>query len=174
MATPELSARQLEALEPWSLLVLGRELGKQKPLRRGHEPLVRVHAATASRNDTNQPQVVIQRVLNELVKNAIEACDSAANPAVVDVTIEVRAEHAWVSVKDNGPGLSERVRRNLFEAYFSTKDAGRGLGLYLARAHLRQLGGELSLGSHTVGGTCFIMTFPLEAPLLASPRVAAE
>ena len=165
MASPELSARQLEALEPWPLASCGRDLTHV----RGE---VRVRYAGAVECSTNQPELVIRRVLNELVRNALDACDSAGRQAVVDIAVAVERESARISVCDNGPGLSDAVRGGLFEAYFSTKEAGRGLGLYLARAHLRQLGGDLDLGEPGPAGACFVVTFPLEAPVLVSAKAA--
>lgn len=167
MATPELSARQLEALEPWPLASCGRDLTHGK----GD---VRVRYAGAPECSTNQPELVIRRVLNELVRNALDACASVGRQAVVDIAVDVASESARISVSDNGPGLSEHVRRGVFEAYFSTKEAGRGLGLYLARAHLRQLGGDVELGEAGAGGACFVVSFPLEAPVVVSAKVAAE
>lgn len=166
MASPVLSARQLEGLEPWPLSAC-------RDLEHGTSAVVHVHFSGDAEVRTNQPELVIRRVLNELVRNAADACDGAGKQAVVDVSVAARAGSARISVNDNGPGLSEHVRRGLFEAYFSTKEAGRGLGLYLARAHLRQLGGDLEL-SPSSNGACFVVTFPLEAPVFVSPRVAAE
>src|SRR5690606_2422365 len=131
MASPVLSARQLEGLEPWPLSAC-------RDLEHGTSAVVHVHFSGDAEVRTNQPELVIRRVLNELVRNAADACDGAGKQAVVDVSVAARAGSARISVNDNGPGLSEHVRRGLFEAYFSTKEAGRGLGLYLARAHLRQ------------------------------------
>lgn len=167
MATPELSARQLEGLEPWPLSAC-------RELAHGTSARVRVHFSGLEATTTTQPELVIRRVLNELVRNAVEACDTTGKPAEIEVTVEAREEVARISVRDNGPGLSEVVQDGLFEAYFSTKDAGRGLGLYLARAHLRQLGGELELGAPPPTGACFVVSFPLRAPAFAPPKVAAE
>jgi len=167
MATPELSARQLEALAPWPLASCGRDLTHGK----GE---VRVRYSGASDSSTNQPELVIRRVLNELVRNALDACDSVARRAVVEISVEVERERVRISVRDNGPGLTDHVRGGIFEAYFSTKEAGRGLGLYLARAHLRQLGGDLELGDPGSSGACFVVTFPLETPVVVSAKVAAE
>src|SRR5688572_10888155 len=166
MATPELSARQLEGLEPWPLSAC-------RELAHGTSARVRVHYSGADEVSTNQPELVIRRVLNELVRNAVDACDMAGRQAELDVTVEAQAGVARISVRDNGPGLSESVRHGLFEAYFSTKEAGRGLGLYLARAHLRQLGGDLELAGPAVSEACFVVSFPLQAPAFAS-KVAAE
>lgn len=166
MATPELSARQLEGLEPWPLAAC-------RDLAHGTSARVRVHYSGPADVSTNQPELVIRRVLNELVRNAVDACDSAGTQAAIEIAVEVRADVAHISVRDNGPGLSDPVRHGLFEAYFSTKEVGRGLGLYLARAHLRQLGGDLDLVAGA-SGACFVLTFPLQAPVFVSPKVAAE
>ncbi|HEY6727435.1 MAG TPA: HAMP domain-containing sensor histidine kinase [Polyangiaceae bacterium] len=167
MATPELSARQLEGLEPWPLSAC-------RELAHGTSAQVRVQYSGPDDASTNQPELVIRRVLKELVRNAVDACDGAGRQAEIDVAVEAQAGAARIVVRDNGPGLTDAVRHGLFEAYFSTKEAGRGLGLYLARAHLRQLGGDLELAGPAPSGACFIVSFPLQAPVFASPKVAAE
>ena len=74
-------------------------------------------------------------------------------------------------VQDRGPGVSAELRESAFAAFSTTKESGRGLGLFLARAHLNQLGGTLELADHDGVGARFVMRFPLRGRTLARPAV---
>ena len=74
-----------------------------------------------------------------------------------DGTVKVSAVEAGglvtVTVTDDGPGMDEEVRTRVFEAFFTTKPEGTGLGLPLARQVLRAHGADLDLASPAEGGT---------------------
>jgi len=65
------------------------------------------------------------------VKNAIRY--ARPDPASVRIRIDGYADRVELSVIDNGPGVPESSRGELFEPFFTTDSKGTGLGLYLAR-----------------------------------------
>jgi two-component system C4-dicarboxylate transport sensor histidine kinase DctB len=67
-----------------------------------------------------------------------------------------------LTVRDNGPGLSEAAFAKLFEPFFTTKPAGEGLGLglTLSAGILNENGGNLSAINHPDGGACFTLALP--------------
>ena len=66
-----------------------------------------------------------------------------------------------IEVRDNGPGIPERVRPKLFEAFQSAaKPGGVGLGLAIAAELIRAHGGEISLAGTGPGGTVFHVVVP--------------
>jgi len=67
-----------------------------------------------------------------------------------------------VSVRDNGPGVPSAIRRRLFEAFFTTKPKGVGLGLSICKSIAAAHGGTLSYTSPQNGGSCFTLKLPLE------------
>jgi hypothetical protein len=81
----------------------------------------------------------LEIVLNELVRNGLDAIDGASQGD--DGKIVIRLERsgstgspaAIVSVTDNGPGLSDKDRVHLFDPYYSGREAGRGLGFGLCK-----------------------------------------
>jgi signal transduction histidine kinase len=81
----------------------------------------------------------LEIVLNELVRNGLDAIDGASHGD--DGKIVIRLERsgstgspaAIVSVTDNGPGLSDKDRVHLFDPYYSGREAGRGLGFGLCK-----------------------------------------
>ena len=103
------------------------------------------------------------RVLTNLLRNAVQALETA-DPAVegrVIVSSWREGAVVVVEVKDNGPGIPERVRPRLFEAFQSAaKPGGVGLGLAIAAELIRAHGGEIRLQSTGPEGTVFHVTLP--------------
>lgn len=65
-----------------------------------------------------------------------------------------------ISVVDTGPGMNDKVRRQIFEPYFSTKRTGTGLGLPTTRRIVEEHGGELSVHSEPGRGSAFTIELP--------------
>ena len=103
------------------------------------------------------------RILMNLVRNAVDAIEEHA--ASEDGVIRLRGWReggvATIEVADNGPGVPERVREHLFEAFRgSARSGGTGLGLSIARELVRAHGGEISLVPGAGEGTVFRLTVP--------------
>jgi signal transduction histidine kinase len=101
--------------------------------------------------------------VRELITNAARACRarSDATDTWIRLTIDARAGRAVISVEDNGVGMSPDLAKAVFQPFFSTRPEGRGLGLFLARAHLQQLGGSIALESEPGRGTKMSVVLPL-------------
>jgi len=67
---------------------------------------------------------------------------------------------ARLDVIDNGPGIPEDQQARIFEAYYSTRKSGTGLGLATARKIIRQHGGDLTVSSVPGQGSCFTIRLP--------------
>lgn len=87
----------------------------------------------------------LEKVLINLLRNAREAVIGTRLP--LSPTICIRATHinqqAVISVIDNGPGIAPAIRHRLFEAFFTTKPHGIGMGLNVSQAIVERLGGQL-------------------------------
>ena len=106
--------------------------------------------------DADREQLL--RVLVNLARNARQALETRApnDPARDQIRISGRREGAVavIEVADTGPGLSERARAHLFEAFQgSTRAGGAGLGLAIAAELVRAHGGEIDLVEGTIGAT---------------------
>lgn len=66
-----------------------------------------------------------------------------------------------VEIRDNGPGLDEDIAPRVFEAFFTTREAGSGLGLALTRRIVREHGGDVTACNTPGGGACFTMSLPV-------------
>ena len=117
-----------------------------------------VDADTAAVTLSIPPKAVAQALRN-VVTNAQDASDPDA-----PVRIEVRAGdgEVHVRIRDRGPGMSEEVKAHAGEPFFTTKPPGlgMGLGLFLSRAVVDKLGGELAISSWPERGTEVTIAIP--------------
>lgn len=104
-------------------------------------------------------QMRIEQVMVNLLRNALDATKSVANPEVE--IILAAGETATLSVRDNGNGIEDLD--NLFEPFYTTKQPGDGVGLGLAISSgiVNDLGGRLSARNGQRGGAVFEMQLPI-------------
>jgi signal transduction histidine kinase len=105
----------------------------------------------------------LNRVLTNLLRNAIQAVEASEELTEGRIVLRGWREGGivTVAVEDNGPGIPERVRPKLFEAFQSAaKPGGVGLGLAIAAELIRAHGGEVSLRETGPRGTIFHVTVP--------------
>ncbi len=107
----------------------------------------------------------LRRVFNNLLTNAVQALDGRGG-------IEVRLERyrpdrreadprmLVVTVSDDGPGVPEDLRGEVFEYGFTTREGGNGVGLASAREWLTSIGGDISLDCPPEGGSRFRVRLP--------------
>jgi PAS domain S-box-containing protein len=110
----------------------------------------------------------MEQVLINLLKNGAEASGQGGT-VELKVTLgtgKLRDDgpeepYLQISVLDSGPGISEEDELRIFEPFFSTKDGGTGLGLYVSKGIVERHGGVLSV--HTgAGGCAFTIKLPLK------------
>ena len=107
--------------------------------------------------------ILIEQVLLNLLKNAIDAMDHAT---VRRIDVEVRRTGdslAEIAVIDRGSGIPDEHRANLFQPFFSTKSEGMGMGLNICRSIIEFHQGRLTLepNPEPAGGTILRFTLPL-------------
>ncbi len=106
---------------------------------------------------TTHPERLKQALLNVLV-NALEAMPDGGR---LDVGLESREGQACIAVRDTGPGIPNALLNSIFEMHFTTKGTGTGIGLYVSRTAVEQLGGNIEVHSELGRGTCFRVCLPL-------------
>jgi signal transduction histidine kinase len=129
------------------------------------------NATLVSTIDSSVPPVEgdatqLEIVLQNLIANAIDAVSRApASQRRIELHATRSADELVLSVEDSGPGISAEVSRELFEPFVTTRPGGMGLGLAISRTLAQARGGDLSFGrSSTLGGACFKLRLPIEAP----------
>lgn len=107
---------------------------------------------------TADPELV-ERVLINLVKNALEALEDVDEPKVQLTAKLDRRGRSVIQVVDNGPGIVAEAIDKIFIPFFTTKKEGSGIGLSLSREIMRQHGGSLTAYSEPGVRTVFTMRF---------------
>jgi signal transduction histidine kinase len=101
----------------------------------------------------------LEQVWMNLLDNALDAVDVGGN---VSVTAKPEGRSLSVRVVDDGPGIPPEHRGRVFDPFFTTKapGSGTGLGLEIARSHVRRFGGDIDFDSRP-GRTDFRVTLPV-------------
>ena len=109
-------------------------------------------------------QVQLQQVVLNLIINAVEAMSSMREgPRELLICTEKAASNgALVTVRDSGPGLDLKTADRLFEAFYTTKVQGMGIGLAICRSIIEAHGGRIWAGANEPRGAVFQFTVPLE------------
>ena len=104
----------------------------------------------------------IRQVLWNVLTNAVEASPPAPPGGTVTIECDVRQREgrAVVSICDEGPGIPDKVRRRLFDPFFSTKARGTGLGLAISRQIVEEHHGRLRLTPRRPHGTRVAIELP--------------
>jgi signal transduction histidine kinase len=105
----------------------------------------------------------LRRVFANVVGNAIDAMTEAR---VARPRLEIRAgenlagTEAWVTIADNGPGITPEAKDRIFAPFYTDKKGGTGLGLALCRKVVEEHRGTISVESEPGQGARFVITLP--------------
>ncbi len=114
---------------------------------------VTVHASKAE----------LLQVLMNLLQNSGDALQGRESPAI-RVQWRIEGAQAVLQLSDNGPGVPEELRANLFRPFFTTKDRkGTGLGLMISRQIVESMAGSMSYQPGESGGAAFHIRLPLSS-----------
>ncbi|MBW1842537.1 MAG: GAF domain-containing protein, partial [Deltaproteobacteria bacterium] len=102
-----------------------------------------------------------QVVLN-IIQNAIQAVTGKKGMIFLDTRFENHTHQVVLECKDNGHGIPESIRQDIFKPFFTTKEVGKGtgLGLYICHEIIQRHGGELIVEDADAQGTRFVMRLP--------------
>jgi len=104
------------------------------------------------------PPSALRSIVSNLVRNALEAFDGGGTIAV---SLAIEGDRFVLTVTDDGPGMHRHTLERAFERYFTTKDAGTGLGLAMIRDTVDELGGRIEVSSTRGAGTTFEIWLPV-------------
>jgi signal transduction histidine kinase len=124
-----------------------------------------VHELDSGLGTVSMERTGIHRCLLNLVSNAIDACTlEGIMEGNGVVTVKTDRPAGWTvrfQILDNGTGMSEDTKKQLFAGFFSTKGyKGTGLGLPVTQKIIKEHGGELSYESEEGKGTAFTLLLP--------------
>ena len=113
----------------------------------------------------NGDAVMLEQLLLNLLKNAMEALEPEHNRNVeLSVSHEKQSDAIVFTIRDHGPGMSDEVKAMLFDAFFTTKKTGMGIGLNICRTIVENHHGRLLVSDTEGGGTTFTVRIPVNTP----------
>lgn len=128
------------------------------------------HHLKVKTNFSNIPNVEcyggkMNQVFMNILNNAIQAIKSDEKTLEGEIVISTSHDegHVYISIADNGPGMTEEVQNKLFEPFFTTKPVGEGTGLGLSIVYkiVEKINGKIDVKSEIDEGTEFIITLPI-------------
>jgi signal transduction histidine kinase len=123
---------------------------------------IRTHLA-ADMPSIMADRVQLQQVFMNLMLNGIEAMkDMKAGGELTIQSLPAENGHLMVSVSDTGLGLPPQQADQIFNAFFTTKLNGTGMGLSISRSIIESHGGRLWAADNSPGGASFHLTLPTE------------
>jgi signal transduction histidine kinase len=102
----------------------------------------------------------INGIFSNLIKNAIQAIPPERE-GIIRISTRLEGNRVTVSVADNGTGIPENLRKNLFTPNFTTKSSGMGLGLSIVRRYAETAGGRVWFESEQGMGSSFFVELPV-------------
>jgi PAS domain S-box-containing protein len=107
----------------------------------------------------------LEQVFRNMMENSLAACQ---DPVEIDIVcseeLHQGAPSVCIHIRDNGPGLSEEQKRRLFDAFYTTKAKGTGLGMAISRRIVEAHGGRIAVGEDCTRGAEFRLVLPRMKP----------
>jgi signal transduction histidine kinase len=106
-------------------------------------------------------RVQIQQVVLNLVRNAVEAMAEVEDRSrILTASSKAADDHIWITIADTGAGIDPASKACLFDALYTTKRNGLGLGLSISRKIVSVHGGRLWVEENTTNGATFVFVLP--------------
>ncbi len=103
-----------------------------------------------------------RREIEEIIFNIVlNACQVMGEKGKLTVSALQHLKRCLILIKDTGPGIPKHLRKKVFEPFYSQREGGTGLGLYICQYLTEQNGGQIYIDSKIKEGTVFTLDFPL-------------
>ncbi len=118
--------------------------------------------------------LLLEHLVHNLCGNALDWAQRSSTRPQVQVRLHTGAQAlVTLAVADSGPGVPEAERARIFDAFFSTKDGGMGMGLAICRSITEAHHGRIVVGQdETLGGALFTVQLPLATAPATAPSPA--
>lgn len=126
---------------------------------------IRIGQITVNSEILDQPIMVngnanqLQQVFVNIILNGIQAMGRGG---LLSITVsKTEGQTGLILIKDNGPGIPDKVMQHIFDPFFTTKSEGTGLGLSVSNSIIEEHHGRITLSSEQGSGTTFSISLPL-------------
>lgn len=133
-------------MHPFSLLSLFRDIEALLPM----EGIDFAYSVKPDVLRLYADRALIEQVLINLLKNAVEACSEATQPQI-RLNAFLQENTTVISVRDNGTGIVAEAIDKVFVPFFTTKQGGSGIGLSISRQIMNRHGGTITVASKPEG-----------------------
>ena len=138
--------------------ILDRTLALVRPHAQECQVALQVHAQAGCSAFVDGDY--LQQALMNVLLNAVDVSGASGQ---VELKVDQQPRHLEIRVEDSGPGLSAEQQERIFEAFYTTKPGGTGLGLAVTRTLLEKMGGTIKAGRGKRGAV-FTLSVPAERP----------
>ncbi|NLK62857.1 MAG: GHKL domain-containing protein [Fusobacteria bacterium] len=108
---------------------------------------------------TNVDKDKMTQVFMNIISNSIEAVEEETG--VIMIVGDIYEKNLFIKIRDNGPGMSNEVKKRLFMPFVTTKKGGTGLGLAMVKKIIDDHNGDIYINEELITGTEFIIKLPL-------------
>jgi signal transduction histidine kinase len=136
--------------------LVARAVGMARPRARVKEEQLATRESAEDVKVRADP-LLMREVITNLLNNAIDAAPRGGH---VTATTGRRSGRPYLSISDNGPGISDDHRHRLFEPHFTTKEDGTGLGLFMSYGIVREHQGQLLFEGNRPGAVFTVVLPP--------------
>jgi signal transduction histidine kinase len=102
----------------------------------------------------------LNSIFSNIIKNGIQSVPSG-RVGLIRIHFDLKADKVIVAVSDNGTGIPDNLKKNLFTPNFTTKSSGMGLGLSIVKRYVENANGRVWFESEMDKGTLFFIELPL-------------
>jgi two-component system nitrogen regulation sensor histidine kinase NtrY len=99
-------------------------------------------------------------IFSNLIKNGIQSMPTG-KAGLIKINLEIKGDKVIVSVSDNGTGIQDELKKNLFTPNFTTKSSGMGLGLSIVKKYVESANGKIWFESQLNKGSIFFVELPV-------------
>ena len=101
-------------------------------------------------------------IMQNIIINAIQAVD---DDGTIVITCKKNDYYAFISIKDDGPAITKEVMERIFEPFYTTKEDGNGVGLWISKRIANSLGGNIIVAVDEDDMTEFDITLPINSDI---------
>jgi two-component system, NtrC family, nitrogen regulation sensor histidine kinase NtrY len=120
----------------------------------------RVNSPHENRIIVNADKEHLNGIFSNLIKNAIQSVPQGRE-AIIKINLDLKEDQVIVSIADNGTGIPDELKKNLFIPNFTTKSSGMGLGLSIVKRYVEGANGKVWFTSQQNKGSVFFVELPV-------------